>query len=59
MRKVKYNGDLPEITLRGVTFAKGKPVDLADNPDLAAKVLNLPDFAEVKPRKRRDDKNIA
>lgn len=59
MRKVKYNGDLPEITLRGVTFAKGKPVDLTDNPDLAAKVLNLPDFAEVKPRKRKNDQDSA
>ena len=58
MRKVKYIGDLPEITLRGVTFAKGKPVDLTGNPDLAAKVGNLPYFAEVKPRKRRNDENV-
>lgn len=60
MRKFRYIGDAPEITLRGVTFAKGKPVDLSDNPLLAEKVSVLPYFAEVKARKRKpNDKDLA
>lgn len=47
--KYKFTGE-GEITLRGVTFAKGKAVDLADNPALAEKVANMPEFKEVKAR---------
>ena len=46
--KFKFTGDMDEITLRGVTFAKGKAVDLSDNPDLAEKVGALDYFEQVK-----------
>ena len=58
--KFKFTGDQDEITLRGVTFEKGKAVDLSDNPDLAQKVAVLPYFSEVKSRAKKakaDDKN--
>ena len=50
--KFKYTGDLEEITLRDVTFPKGKAVDVGD--DLAEKLSVLDFFAEVKPRRARD-----
>lgn len=53
--KFKYIGPDAEITLRDVTFPKGKPVDLSDNLELAVKVSVLDYFAEVKPRKRKND----
>lgn len=55
--KFKYTGDQDEITLRGVTFAKGKAVDLSENPDLAAKVDALEYFAKVKrgPKAKKND----
>lgn len=53
--KFKYTGPDDEITLRGVTFPKGKPVDLGDNPDLALKVSVLDYFAAVKTRSRKND----
>jgi len=46
--KYKYTGDLDEITLRGVTFEKGKAVDLSENAALEAKVSALDDFKAVK-----------
>lgn len=55
--KFKYRGPDEEITLRDVTFPKGKAVDLTDSPELAAKVAVLDYFAEVKPRKRRNDQD--
>ena len=45
--KYKYTGDDDETTLRGVTFKKGKAVDLSDNPSLAAKVDALDHFEQV------------
>jgi len=53
--KFKYIGPDAEITLRDVTFPKGKPVDLSDKLELAVKVSVLDYFAEVKPRKRKND----
>ena len=52
--KFKYVGDKDEITLRGVTFAKGKAVDLSENPGLADKVSALDYF---KPATRKAVKN--
>lgn len=52
--KYKYTGDLDEITLRGVTFEKGKAVDLSENPLLADKVAALDFFQEVKRGKKSD-----
>ena len=49
--KFKYTGPQDEITLRGVTFEKGKAVDLSDNLDLAVKVDALDYFTEAKTRK--------
>lgn len=46
--KYKYIGPDDEITLRSVTFEKGKAVDLSGDPDLAAKVSALDYFQEVK-----------
>ena len=46
-----------EITLRGVTFEKGKAVEVEG--DLAAKVSVLPYFTEAKPgRPKKNDKDI-
>ncbi len=47
--KLKYTGD-GEITIRGVTFEKGKAVDV-DDENLAAKLSALDYFQEVKARK--------
>lgn len=56
--KFKYTGDQDAITLRGVTFEKGKAVELdADDPHaalLAAKVAALPYFEAVKPRRKAE-----
>jgi hypothetical protein len=49
--KYRYTGPQDEITLREVTFEKGKTVDLSDNPELAEKVAVLADFKKVKARK--------
>ena len=46
--KFKYTGDQAEITLRGVTFEKGKPVEV--DADLGAKISNLDYFKAVKAR---------
>lgn len=54
--KFKYMGNLDAITLRGVTFEKGKAVDVSDD-NLAEKISALDFFAEVKPRKAKDDDN--
>lgn len=45
--KFKYTGEQDEITLRGVTFKKGKTVDV-DDTDLIQKLSNIPDFSQVK-----------
>ena len=50
--KFKYTGP-GEITLRGVTFESGKAVDLTDNPHLAEKVANMPEFQKVKARAKQ------
>lgn len=53
--KIKYTGPDDEITLRHVTFQKGKPVvlDMTDEADasLAEKALALDIFAKVRGRK--------
>lgn len=53
--KFKYTGDQDEITLRGVTFEKGKAVDVDEA--LAEKISVLDYFTEVKARKNAKDKN--
>lgn len=50
----KYTGE-GAIELRGVTFKKGKPVDLSDNPLLAEKVAALPFFEQAKKPKAETD----
>lgn len=50
--KLKYTGDQDEITIRGVTFTKGRPVAV-DCPDLAQKLVALPYFSEVKSRGKK------
>lgn len=56
--KIKYTGSQDEITVRHVTFPQGKAVELRDDDPadmrLAEKVLAIADFAEVKPRGRRE-----
>lgn len=52
--KFKYTGDQDEVTFRGVTFEKGKAVDLSEAPALAAKVSVLAEFEEVKRGKKSD-----
>lgn len=49
--KIKYTGEQDEITLRGVTFEKGKAVDLSDNQSLLNKALGLEYFKVAKARK--------
>lgn len=55
--KYKYTGEQDAVTLRDVTFEKGKTVELSpDDPRqaaLAAKISVLPDFQEVKPRRKK------
>ncbi|MGB1215536.1 MAG: hypothetical protein ACPG4X_19355 [Pikeienuella sp.] len=55
--KIKYTGDQDEITIRNVTFPKGKAVvfNLENAPEalLAKKVLALPDFEEVVRKARK------
>ena len=54
--KFKLTG-LSQITLRGVTFQKGKP-QTVENEDLAEKLRSLDYFEEVKRgRKGANDKN--
>lgn len=48
--KIKYIGDEDEITLRSITFPKGKPVDV-DCSELVQKVAALPYFQIMKARK--------
>jgi hypothetical protein len=50
--KFKYTGDAKSLTLRGVEFAKGKSVAV-DDPSLAKKLANMPDFQEVKNAKNK------
>ena len=45
--KYKYTGDQSEITIRGVTFKKGKAVDV-DDASLIQKISAIPDFSAVK-----------
>lgn len=52
--QIKYEGDLDEVTVRGVTFKKGKAVDV-DDPALAKKMLAWPDVSEVKRRAKNKD----
>ena len=55
--KIKYTGDLDEVTVRGVTFKAGKAVDLSDNPDLAKKMIAWPDVVEVKRGRKANDQD--
>ena len=45
--KLKFIGDQDEITLRGVTFEKGKAQVIEDEA-LSAKLAAMPEFEEVK-----------
>lgn len=51
--KFKFTGDQDEITLRGVTFPKGKAVDVGCE-ELAEKISVLDYFKAVKPRAKRN-----
>lgn len=55
--KFKFIGEQDEITLRGVTFEKGKAV-VVDDASLAEKISVLPYFEEVKrgpkPKAKKD-----
>lgn len=54
--KFTYTGDQDEITLRGITFPKGKAVDV-EGEGLREKIAALPYFAEgiKRPRKVKTD----
>lgn len=52
--KIKYTGDLDSVTVRGVEFVKGSPVEV-ECPNLAAKMLAWPDVAEVKRGRKSAD----
>lgn len=54
--KIKYMGKLDAVTVRGVTFAKGKAVDISANPDLAKKMIAWPDVVPVKRGRNAKDK---
>ena len=55
--KIKYTGvnNQAEITVRGVTFPKGKAVEV-DDEELQVKLLGLDYFSEVKTRAKKNDK---
>lgn len=61
--KVKYTGDLDAVTVRGVTFEKGKTVELDENDSkqasLAAKMLAWPEVEEVKRGRKPNAENVA
>lgn len=54
--KFKYVGPDEEITLREITFSKGKAVDV-ECENLQSKLEALDEFQAVKPRGKRNDKN--
>lgn len=54
--RIKWTGEQDEITLRGVTFEKGKAVDVADT-NLATKCLGISGFVEVKRGRKKNDKD--
>lgn len=47
--KIKYTGPQDAITIRHVTFEKGKAVDV-DDDDLCTKVLGIEGFEKAKGR---------
>lgn len=49
--KIKYTGSQKEITIRGVTFAGKKPVEV-DDPSLIEKLLAMPDFEEARAKNK-------
>ena len=53
--KIKWTGEQPEITIRGITFTKGKAETVSD-PDTAEKVLGIEGFAVVKSRAKNGNK---
>ncbi|MCA0846115.1 hypothetical protein [Salipiger thiooxidans] len=61
--KLKYEGPLDEVTVRHVTFEKGKTVELSDDDPrdaaLVEKLASWPEFSEVKRgRKPKTDDEI-
>lgn len=56
--KYKFTGDQDEITIRGVTFPKGKPVTVEDDL-LAQKIGALDYFEEVKRGRKANDQDSA
>lgn len=56
--KIKFKGleGQSEMTLRGLTFTKGKAVAVDDDA-FAARLLRLDYFAEVKSRAKKNDKD--
>ncbi|NQY15629.1 MAG: hypothetical protein HRT81_17520 [Henriciella sp.] len=52
--KIKYVGDLDSVTVRGVEFPKGKPVEVKDE-DLRDKMLAWTDVVRVKRGAKKDD----
>lgn len=56
--KFKFTGPQDEITIRGVTFEKGKAVEV--DAELGAKVSGIDGFKPVRARKvKANDKNSA
>lgn len=53
--KLKYTGELDSVTVRGVTFERGKAVTV-DCENLRDKMLAWPDVSEVK-RERKAQTN--
>lgn len=60
--KFKYMGPQDEITLRGVTFAKGEAVELDPENQhealLAAKIAVIDGFEEVKAGRPKKDSGV-
>lgn len=46
--KFRYTGNLPEVTIRHMTFPAGQAVEVTDE-ELARKLAGIPFFSEVKP----------
>lgn len=55
--KFKYTGDQSAVNFRGVVFAKGEPVTVSE--ELAYRLIDKPNFAEVKPEPKKAKKKAS
>lgn len=55
--KFKYTGDKSAVNFRGVIFAKGEAVSVSE--EMAYRLIDKPNFAEVKPEPKKTKKKAA